>query len=131
MQCRNFPTLNDRQTDIETQDDDYFALFKAAFLGRTTRHVASVPCPHDCGHAHDVRPRRDGSFVGVCQGEEDEAACGDIPLTADDVAAWELNWGLGRAVAGGFRVRRKDRRDSIGQDNPYNSRFRRSAAGML
>jgi len=49
---------------------------------------------------HDVVPRRDGSFVGVCRGGDDDVTCDDIPLTAEDVAVWELNWGrFGRAVA--------------------------------
>lgn len=86
-----------------------FAVCKAAFLRRTTRHVASLPCPHDCGHAHDVRASRDGSFVGVCRGGDDDPACDDIPLTADDVAVWEVNLArLGRAIALALKCDAKD-----------------------
>lgn len=86
-----------------------FPPFRGAFLLRTTRRVASVPCPHGCGQAHDVRPRRDGSFVGVCQGGDDDPACEDLPLTADDVAVWEVNLArLGRAIGQALKCDAKD-----------------------
>lgn len=75
-----------------------FDAFKIGFLQSAGRTASSFPCPHKTGCSHKVHPRGTG-FVGVCK-DDDGTDCDDIPLTADDVAVWELNWSLlGRAVA--------------------------------
>lgn len=72
--------------------------FKAGFLQPAGRDAKSFPCPHKSGCAHEVRSRGHG-FVGVCK-EDDGTGCDDIPLTADEVAVWEVNFPrLGRAIA--------------------------------
>src|SRR4051794_40374732 len=75
--------------------------FKQAFLRKRERLAESYPCPHECGCAHTIVPRRDGSFVAVCRCEP--ANCEDFSLGKGDLAVWELiESRLGRAIAWAF-----------------------------
>jgi hypothetical protein len=76
---------------------DDFNFLRANFLRANGVIAASFPCLSECGCAHRVAPRPDGSFTAVC--DCDSWNCEDIPLTRDDVTLMELNWPkLGRAL---------------------------------
>jgi hypothetical protein len=44
-----------------------FTGFSAAFLRKRPGLAKSYPCPRDCGCAHEIITRRDGSLVAVCR----------------------------------------------------------------
>jgi len=67
-----------------------FATFERAFLERRAEPAKSYPCPRQCGCAHDLVRRADGSFVGVCTC--DPWKCDDFVVGRDEAALLELNW---------------------------------------
>ena len=78
-----------------------FDLIRAAYLRRTGRTAEAFPCLGSCGCSHRLHKRSSG-FVGVCQCD-DESGCGDILVTAEDAALWELDeLRLGRSVCRAF-----------------------------
>ncbi len=78
-----------------------FAPFQAAFLQARAQPARSVPCPRECGCAHEVVRHPDGSLVAVCRCEP--WSCEDLSLTLADVTLWELSWSrLGRSVCKAF-----------------------------
>jgi len=82
--------------------DGEFDAVRGAFLrARPGAEAKSVPCPHECGCAHEVIHHDDGSIVGVCRC--DSWNCEDLSLKAEDLVLLELNWArLGRALASAF-----------------------------
>jgi hypothetical protein len=76
---------------------DAFMAFREAFLQRTGEYAACVPCPRDCGCAHEVVWRGPNEPVGICRCEPWN--CDDLPLTPEAVALWSVSWPrLGRAL---------------------------------
>jgi hypothetical protein len=75
----------------------FYAAFSAAVLQPATEPVRLYPCPAGSGYPHEVRPGRDGSFVGVPH--QEDRGCGHVPLTPNDITVWELSWPkLGRVL---------------------------------
>ena len=78
-----------------------FATFERAFLERRAEPASSYPCPQECGCAHDLVERADGSFLAVCTC--DPWNCDDFAVLRDEAALLELNWPrLGRAICKAF-----------------------------
>lgn len=78
-----------------------FATFERTFLERRAEPASSYPCPRECGCAHDLVERADGSFLAVCTC--DPWNCDDFAVLRDEVALLELNWPrLGRAICSAF-----------------------------
>lgn len=78
-----------------------FATFESAFLERRAEPASSYPCPQECGCAHDLVERADGSFLAVCTC--DPWNCDDFAVLRDEAALLELNWPrLGRAICKAF-----------------------------
>jgi hypothetical protein len=74
-----------------------FDTFAPAFLEKRAEPAASHPCAQECGCAHDLVERSDGSFVAVCTCEPWN--CDDFAVTPEEAALLELNWPrLGRAI---------------------------------
>jgi hypothetical protein len=90
--------------------DGEFDAVRGAFLKvRPDATAMSIPCPHECGCAHEVIRHEDGSIVGVCRCES--WSCDDIELKEEDLVLLELNWSrLGRAVAAAFRCEPREAR---------------------
>jgi hypothetical protein len=78
-----------------------FATFERAFLEKKSKPAASYPCAQECGCAHDLVERADGSFVAVCAC--DPWNCDDFVVSRDEAALLALNWPrLGRAICKAF-----------------------------
>jgi hypothetical protein len=78
-----------------------FSTFERAFLNKRAAPGKSCPCPRECGCAHDLVERADGSFVAVCTC--DPWNCDDFSVALDEAALLELNWlRLGRAICHAF-----------------------------
>ncbi len=87
--------------------DGDFEAVRGAFLRVRAGEARFVPCPHECGCAHEVIRHDDGSIVGVCRCESWD--CDDIKLSEEDLALLELNWSrLGRAIAKALGCEAKD-----------------------
>lgn len=82
-----------------------WSAFQRAFLDPLNEPVRSCHCPRECGCAHRVVHHDDGRIVGVCECEPWN--CDNLPLTANDVAAWQFNRArLGRALCRAFDLDR-------------------------
>jgi hypothetical protein len=86
--------------------DDFEPLAKA-FLRPTEEHATAVPCPHECGCAHEVIVHAADDMVGICRCESWD--CPDLKLQPADVELFELSWSrLGRGIARAFDCEAKE-----------------------
>ncbi|MBI1178727.1 hypothetical protein GC207_14940 [bacterium] len=78
-----------------------------AFLRPRDEPASAVPCPHECGCAHEVIIHEEGDIVGVCRCESWN--CDNLVLQPEDIMVLELNWSrLGRAIARAFDCEPKE-----------------------
>jgi len=74
-----------------------FEAVERAFLERSPTPAMSYPCAQQCGCAHRLVARTEGSYVGVCTC--DPWNCDDFVVPQAEAAVLELNWSrLGRAI---------------------------------
>jgi hypothetical protein len=79
-----------------------FDAFSRAFLRKKRERAKSFPCPRECGCAHEIIERSDGSLVAVCCCEPWN--CDDFAVTLQDLALLELDWPrLGRALCAALK----------------------------
>lgn len=69
---------------------ELFTPFQREFLRPRPFPAATIPCPRECGCAHEVVAHPGGSFAGICRCGSWN--CPDLALTAGDVRLWELAW---------------------------------------
>lgn len=101
------PTLSAVAAEWRQLTGTDFDAFKEGFLQKSGRQASSFPCPRKFGCTHQVKARG-AAFVGICK-DDDGTGCDDLPLTADDVAVWELNRSrLGKAISKSFECDAKD-----------------------
>ncbi len=85
-----------------------FDLFAETFLEELPETAESIFCAGNCGCAHTVVKRPDGSIVGVCECPEGCSA-GDMRLTEEMIAVYGLQRKkLGRAVVTAFGFQRRE-----------------------
>ena len=76
---------------------EMFERVKALILQDNPNPAQLLPCPRDCGLAHDIVCRPDGSLVATCCGDPNRPQ--EIPLTPADITPLEVSWSkLGRAL---------------------------------
>jgi hypothetical protein len=85
---------------------DTFGRFQTAFLLRLPGEADCVPCPRDCGCAHQVVRLGAEELIGVCRCES--LRCDDVVLSRDDVALWGVSWPrLGAALCEALQLQAK------------------------
>lgn len=86
---------------------DHFEPMVNAFLRPVDEPASAVPCPHECGCAHEVIIHDEDDIVGICRCESWN--CDDLVLQPEDIVVLELNWTrLGRAIARAFDCEPKE-----------------------
>ncbi len=99
--------------------EDYPA-FRAALLEKRNETAQYLPCPRNCGCAHEVIRHGAGDIVAVCRCEPWN--CDDLLVGPEEIVCWELSWSrLGRALCRGLGLEHNPSRLGLGNTRQIGS----------